>query len=95
MAKQEKYIMLHCGKEQASDVLKDGLAQGVERGLFIRTEIGKQLNVEFEKIKKRGYFPIGIVSDDSFNVEVLFNRHPQQTEAMRMVELKNPQPYEL
>ena len=53
MAKQEKYIMLHCGKEQASDVLKDGLAQGVERGLFIRTEIGKQLNVEFEKIKKR------------------------------------------
>jgi hypothetical protein len=89
----EKYIMLHCGKDQATEVLQDGLKQGVERGLFIRSQIGKQLNNEFDKIKKRGYFPIGIIIDDSFNVEILFNRHPKQSKEMRMTEIETHNPH--
>ena len=64
MANDEKYIMLHCGKDQATEVLKDALNQGVERGLVVRSEVGKLLNSEFEKVKLKGYFPIGIIIDN-------------------------------
>lgn len=91
----EKYIMLHIAEEQSKEVLQDALKQGVERGLVVRSEVGKLLNKDFEKVKQRGYFPIGIIIDNSFNIEIIFNRHPKQTKEMKMVEIKPPNPTEL
>ena len=95
MSKKDKYIMLHVSEEQSEEVLQDGINQGVERGLIIRSQVGKLLNVEFEKIKQNGYFPIGCIIDDTFNVEILFNRHPQQTKEMKMMEIKPINPLKL
>jgi len=88
----EKFIMLHCNEEQSQSVLEDGVQQGVERGLFVRSSIPKEIIAQFTDVKKRGYFPIGIVVDDSFNMEILFKRHPKQTKEMKMVEVKNSKP---
>ena len=84
--------MLHCNEEQSQSVLEDGVQQGVERGLFVRSSIPKEIIAQFTDVKKRGYFPIGIVVDDSFNMEILFKRHPKQTKEMKMVEIENSKP---
>ena len=88
----EKFIMLHCDKEASKGILEDGISQGVERGLFVRSSIPKEILAQFSDVKNRGYFPIGIVIDDSFNMEILFKRHPKQTKEMKMEEVKVPRP---
>tara|TARA_Y100000389_G_C17465522_1_gene525156 strand:- start:3637 stop:3921 length:285 start_codon:yes stop_codon:yes gene_type:complete len=92
---EKKFIMLHCNEEQSKSVLEDGVEQGVERGLFVRSSIPKEIIAQFTDVKKRGYFPIGIVVNDSFSMEILFKRHPKQTNEMKMVELKVSEPTKL
>ncbi len=89
---ENKFIMLHCNEEQSKSVLEDGVQQGVERGLFVRSSIPKEIIAQFTDVKKRGYFPIGIVVDDSFNMEILFKRHPKQTNEMKMQEIAISKP---
>ena len=93
---ENKFIMMHVGEKESQDFLSDILkTQDVERGLFVRSSIPKEIISQFTDVKKRGYFPIGIVVDDSFNMEILFKRHPKQTKEMQMVEVKITEPTKL
>ena len=55
--------------------------------------MGKELTKEFNRVKERGYFPVGVVLDETFNMEILFKRHPKQTMDMKMVECQSDNPY--
>ena len=53
--------------------------------LFEHKEIFNQLKT----LSDRGYFPVAFnFEENSFNMEVMFQRHPKQTEEMKMVEIK-------
>ena len=88
--------MLHIAPEDSTNFLKDAITnQNVERGLFVRSDVGKILTQNFNRVKDRGYFPVGVVLDDDYNVEILFKRHPNQTDEMKFAELKTEKPFEL
>jgi hypothetical protein len=94
--KSEKFIMLHVAKKDSSAFLEDAITNSdIERGLYVRSGCGKELINQFNKAKDKGYFPIGIVLDDSFNMEILFKRHINQTKEMKMVEINNVNPFDL
>lgn len=91
--KKEKFVMLHVNEEDCKTLLNDvSNKESVERGLFVRSSIPLELISTFEQVKNRGYFPIGVVIDDSNNMEILFKRHPNQTEEMKMTEFKHVNP---
>tara|TARA_R110000851_G_scaffold251369_2_gene403826 strand:+ start:235 stop:522 length:288 start_codon:yes stop_codon:yes gene_type:complete len=93
---ENKFIMMHVGEKDSQSLLQDIVkTEEVERGLFVRSSIPKEIIAQFTDVKKRGYFPIGIVVDDSFNMEILFKRHPNQTKEMQMVEVKVTEPTKL
>ena len=92
----EKFIMIHIAEDSSADFLKDAIDNSeVERGLYIRSEMGKELTKEFNRVKERGYFPVGLVLDETYNMEILFKRHPKQSMDMKMVECKSDNPYTL
>ena len=94
MTKESKFILLHVSEKESSDFLKDALTnQGVERGLFMRTSIGSDIFKRFDVVKERGYFPVGIIIDPATqHIEFLFNRHPNQTDKMKLAEFKSDNP---
>lgn len=91
MSEKEKCLMVIVPKQDVEDTLKDAFNNGnIERGVLVRSKIGKEIFEEFNKLKQRGYFPVGINIEDGFNLEFLFQRHPKQTKEMRYVEHKTP-----
>jgi hypothetical protein len=92
-----KFILLHVSEKESSDFLQDALTnQGVERGLFMRTTIGSDIFKRFDVIKERGYFPVGVIVDPKTqHIEFLFNRHPNQTDSMKLAEFKSDNPLKL
>jgi len=91
-----KFILLHVGGNDANELLKDALNQGSERGVFVRCDIGNKLVKYFDELSKRGYYPTGmIVNPETANLEFIFNRHPHQTESMKLGEYKHKNPTEL
>ena len=85
--------MLHVDQQDCKVLLSDITDnQGIERGLFVKSTIPLEMISIFEQVKQRGYFPIGVVIDDSNNMEILFKRHPKQTEQMKMAEIKIENP---
>jgi hypothetical protein len=92
----DKFILLHVGGNDAKDLLKDALKEGSERGLFVRCDIGKKLIKYFEELSNRGYYPTGmIVNPETENLEFIFNRHPKQSEKMKLSEYQHKDPNEL
>tara|TARA_R100000152_G_C6755643_1_gene179379 strand:- start:753 stop:1040 length:288 start_codon:yes stop_codon:yes gene_type:complete len=92
---KDKILLVSIPQEEMEVTLRDALDNSnVERGVCMRANIGKDVFKHFELLKKRGYFCVGMILEDGFNVEFLFQRHPKQTTDMKMVELKNPNPYE-
>ena len=88
---KEKTLMIVIPNEQVDETLKDALdSSEVERGLCIRSDIGKNMYKEFNRLKGRGYFPVGLILEDGFNLEILFQRHPKQKPEQRFAELKTP-----
>ena len=82
--------MIVIPNEQVDDTLKDALdSSEVERGLCIRSEIGKNIYKEFNRLKGRGYFPVGIIVEDGFSLEILFQRHPKQKPEQKFIEIKS------
>lgn len=83
--------MVTIPQEQVEETLKDASDNGtIERGLCIKSQVGKDIYAAFNRFKKRGYFPVGIIIEDGWNMEVLFQRHPKQTKEMKMTEVKTP-----
>jgi hypothetical protein len=85
---KEKTLMIIIPSDEIEDTLKNGMDSGIERGLVVRSEIGKKLYEEFNNIKQFGYFPVGVILEDGHNLEFLFQRHPKQLNKNKMVELK-------
>ena len=85
----DKILLLNIPNEQSEETLKDAINNGnVERGLLIRSYLGREIFKEFKKLKDKGYFPVGMVLSEELDVEFMFQRHPKQTKEMKMVELK-------
>ena len=92
----DKFILLHVGGNDATELLQDALKQGSERGLFVRCDIGKKLTKYFDEFSKRGYYPTGmIVNPETENLEFIFNRHPHQLEKMKLNEYQHKDPNKL
>mgnify|MGYP003673747614 FL=1 len=88
---KEKTLLITIPPEQVEDTLKDALDNAeVERGVVIRSDMGKNLYKEFNRLKAIGYFPVGIIVEDGFNLEILFKRHPKQPKEGRLTEIKTP-----
>ena len=86
--KKELMLMILSG-ETKDAIKKDMRENGVESGLFLRSSVGKEIFNQLQTLTKRGYFPVAFnFEEDSFNMEVMFQRHPKQTKEMKMVELK-------
>ena len=86
---KEKLLFINVPKDDVVHTLQDAQMNGVERGVFLRSPIGKEVFKEFNKLKSRGYFPVGMIVEDGFNIEFLFQRHPKQTDEMKFAELKD------
>ena len=82
------FILLSDDKE-FEEFFTEAKEQGVERGLHLRTKLNlhKELLFNLEKVKKQGYFPVGLIMD-SYNLEIIFQRHPKQEEKHRFLEAK-------
>jgi len=89
-----KFILMHIGSKDSEEFLTDAIiSQGIERGLILKSNLGQIICRHFSMLKEKGYFPVGIIVDDkSENVEFLFNRHPQQTNEMKLAEFKHIHP---
>lgn len=86
---KEKTLMITIPPEQVEDTLKDALDNAnIERGLVIRSDMGKNLYKEFNRLKAIGYFPVGIIVAEGSDMEILFQRHPKQPKEGRLVEVK-------
>jgi len=85
---------MHIGSKDSEEFLTDAIiSQGIERGLILKSNLGQIICRHFSMLKEKGYFPVGIIVDDkSENVEFLFNRHPQQTNEMKLAEFKHIHP---
>ena len=91
--KKQKYMMMSIHPSETEDTLKmlQDKDNSAERGLFVRTPIGKELFKEINKCVGRGYFPCAFILEDGFNMEIVFQRHPKQKEEHKLAELKTPE----
>ena len=91
MSEKQKILLISIPPEQTEETLKDALDNGgVERGVCLRSDIGKNIFKEFNRLKEHGYFCVGMIVEDGFNVEFLFQRHPKQTDKHKLAEIKTP-----
>ena len=97
MTEKGKFLLLHIGDTQSKEVLKDAFDNGIERGLVLRNNVGKEILQEFQRVQKNGYFPVGCIVDSNnpHDLELLFHRHPQQPTTSKMVEVKPLYPTKL
>ena len=87
--KKELMLMI-IDNESKESIKKDMRNNGVETGLYLRSSVGKEIFNQLKTLSERGYFPVAFnFEEDSFNMEVMFQRHPEQTKEMKMVEIKN------
>ena len=86
--KKELMLMI-IDNESKESIIKDMRNNGVETGLYLRSSVGKEIFNQLKTLSQRGYFPVAFnFEEDSFNMEVMFQRHPEQTKEMKMVEIK-------
>ena len=90
-------MLLHIDNEQSTNVLKDAIQGGIERGLMFRSEAPLKLLEHFNNAKEKGYFPVGCIldSNDPYNLELMFHRHPKQDPSNKLAEIKTLNPTQL
>ena len=93
--KTKKFLMLHVNEKDSRSVLTDAYDEGIQRGLVIESNIGKDIKDKFSELKGKGYFPVGIIIGDNEKIEFVFKRHPKQTKDMRLKEISTDNPLEL
>lgn len=92
MEKTNKLFLMQVHPENTEQVFMDIMEKSdVERGLCRRTNIGIDTFKEIKELARRGYHFVGMVIEEgSFTTEFLFQRHPKQTEAHKLAEMKTP-----
>lgn len=89
---KEKMFLVRIDESTCEPALKDMMENsGVERGLKLPTSLGKEFFTQIKMMAKRGYYFCGVIVDEGENAEFLFQRHPKQTEAHKLSEIKPPE----
>ena len=95
MEKNKKFgALLMLDDKHFEEMFKEGEKVGAERGLVYRTKtnICEELNSIFDNAKSHGYFTSGFILQDN-QIELIFQRHPDQKEHHKKVEIANPDKY--
>jgi len=91
-----KFILLYVSNEDSKEMIKHVLDEGVERGVFLKSDLANKIVQQFDFLKDRGYFPNAmILSKGSDLVEFAFRRHPQQDPSKKLQEFVNEDKFKL
>jgi len=92
-----KFILLYVNNEDSKDMMKHILTDtDNERGVFLKSDLTKQIVAQFDYLKDRGYFPTAmILSRVDDIVEFTFRRHPQQQPSQKLTEFVSQDKFKL
>jgi hypothetical protein len=87
MNEEGKFILLYVSNKDSQEMIKHVLDDGIERGVFLKSDLSKKIVEQFDFLKERGYFPSAmILSKGNDLVEFAFRRHPNQDPAKKLQE---------
>ena len=92
-----KFILLYVSNEDSKEMIKHVMEDtGMERGVFLKSDITNKIIDQFDFLKDNGYFPTAMVlSRGSELVEFTFRRHPNQDPSKKLHEVEMPNKFEL
>jgi len=91
-----KFILLYVSNKDSQEMIKHVLDEGVERGVFLKSDLSNQIVKQFDFLKDKGYFPNAmILSEGNDLVEFTFRRHPQQDPNKKLQEFVAENKYQL
>jgi hypothetical protein len=91
-----KFILLYVSNQDSHEMIKHVLDEGVERGVFLKSDLSSKIVEQFDFLKDRGYFPNAmILSQGNDLVEFTFRRHPQQDPTKKLHEFVPENKYQL
>lgn len=75
-----KFILLYVSNEDSKEMIKHVMDEtGMERGVFLKSDITNKIVDQFDFLKDNGYFPTAMILSKGSNlVEYTFRRHPNQ-----------------
>lgn len=92
-----KFILLYVSNEDSKEMIKHVMEEtGMERGVFLKTDITNKIVDQFDFLKDNGYFPTAMVlSKRSDLVEFTFRRHPNQDPKKKLTEFVSEDKFKL
>jgi hypothetical protein len=91
-----KFILLYVSNQDSHEMIKHVLDEGVERGVFLKSDLSSKIVEQFDFLKEKGYFPNAmILSQGNDLVEFTFRRHPQQDPTKKLQEFVPENKYQL
>ena len=82
-----KFILLYVSNQDSHEMIKHVLDDGVERGVFLKSDLANKIVEQFDFLKDKGYFPNAmILSKGNDLVEFAFRRHPNQDPTKKLHE---------
>lgn len=92
-----KFILLYVSNEDSKEMIKHVMEDtGMERGVFLKSNITNNIVDQFDFLKDNGYFPTAMVlSRGSDLVEFTFRRHPNQDPSKKLHEVEMPNKFDL
>lgn len=92
-----KFILLYVSPEDSKEMIKHVLDDtGMERGVFLKSDLSNKIVEQFDYLKDRGYFPNAmILSKGNDLVEFAFRRHPNQDPSKKLPEFVNEDKHQL
>ena len=92
-----KFILLYVSPEDSKEMIKHVLDDtGMERGVFLKSDLSNKIVEQFDFLKDRGYFPSAmILSKGNDLVEFAFRRHPNQDPTKKLHEFVNEDKHQL
>jgi hypothetical protein len=91
-----KFILLYVSNQDSQEMIKHVLDEGVERGVFLKSDLSNKIVEQFDFLKDKGYFPNAmILSEGNDLVEFTFRRHPNQDPSKKLQEFVPDNKYQL
>jgi hypothetical protein len=91
-----KFILLYVSNQDSQEMIKHVLDEGVERGVFLKSDLSNKIVEQFDFLKDKGYFPNAmILSEGNDLVEFTFRRHPNQDPNKKLQEFVPENKYQL
>lgn len=92
-----KFILLYVSNEDSKEMIKHVMEDtGMERGVFLKSNISDIIVKQFDYLKEKGYFPTAMVlSKGSELVEFTFRRHPNQDPSKKLNEFVTEDKFKL